>query len=197
MANLTNVRRKRAGWLLAPVVLAVLAHAVALAIPRAQLEGARAERDTVLEGVDEHHRLRVDLDSFERLGGVAAIERARDLGRTLVPTDCPAIFAQAALDGSLRRAGIAVLRAEVGAIHPFDDVERDTGALFATLAGRRIEFRGSASVDQLAAWCADIDAIAGPLQILEAVLAPVAASAKDTPRFDVRVSALLMHRPLR
>ncbi|MBI1379890.1 MAG: hypothetical protein GC161_02235 [Planctomycetaceae bacterium] len=190
MLRHSNVRRAHTGWLLAPVSVALVAHVLVMAVPHARLDVARAQRDEVLRRADERSQLLRELAQFEGENGPKLLDMARRRAQELVPPDCPALFAQAALDASLRNAAIVDARAEVGATMPL--VDRGDVAV---LLGRRIDVRGQASLAEIVRWHAELEALAGPVAVLEAVFTPSTQEQAPPNSLEFRIAAQLVHRP--
>ncbi len=190
MQRWTNVRRKSAAWLLAPIAVALVGHVLVMAVPHARLEVARAQRDDVLRRADERSQMLGELAEFDSENGPALLELARKQAQALVPEDCPALFAQAALDNSLRNAGSVGARAAVGGVSA---VLGDDAA--AVLLGRRIDVRGQATLPQILRWHGELDALAGPVAVVEAVLFPATQEGAAPDLLEFRIAAQLVHRP--
>jgi len=190
MLRLTNVRRTNAAWLLAPVAVALVAHVLVMAVPHARLDVARAQREKTLRRTDERSQLRCELVKFEGENGRKLLDSARRQAEHQVPHDCPALFAQAALDRSLENAGIEGARADVGAAMPLVGAGE-----VAALMGRRIDVRGRATLAQIVSWHGELEALAGPVAVLEAVLSRSTQEQSPADTLEFRIAAQLVHRP--
>jgi hypothetical protein len=92
----------------------------------------------------------------------------------------------AAIESALLEAGIVDATVEVG-----ESVSLDGDEGPARLAGRRIDVRGQATVDEIVDWCLALEAAAGPVAWTGALVSPTTDGGKSA---EFRVAALLVHR---
>ena len=190
MAGISNAQRALSPWILAPIATAILLPFAIVAVPRAGLVDAVAAHAQAIELVAEREQLVHELESFEGAGGFPRLEDALRHANALIPTECPALFAAAAVEISLERAGIRGASVEIGDVAHFD------GDALGTLLGRRIDVRGRALPVAIREWTRELELAAGPVAFLEANLAPGPDSwAVSVADVDFRIAALLVHCP--
>lgn len=189
MTGLSNARRAISPWILAPVAAAIAAPIAIVAVPRAGLVEAVAEHARAIELVAERERLVLELEAFEAGGDFPRLEDALRRASTLVPSDCPALFAAAAVESALERAGIHGASVEIG-----DVATIEVDSVLGALTGRRIDVRGRARSVAIRLLALELERAAGPVAFVEANLAPAPLSSGAGVEVDFRISALLLHR---
>lgn len=183
MKQLTNVRRKQPIWLYSALSLSMLCPLAIVAVPRWRCGEAQAAYAQAQQLCLERDSLASALESFEEHQGPASLQKVLHTTRELIPTECPALFAQAAVEEALHSAGMQSVQTQVGT----------TSALESEgLLARRLDLRGRASLDQLRQWRWELERLAGPVVFVEALLTPLA----NGEEVEFRLAANLIHRPL-
>ena len=184
--HVTNTSRRAPWWAWTPVAAALLAPLAVVAVPRARAATAREENGRALERCSQRERLAHEIAAFSADAGFERLNAALQGARSLVPDDCPALFAMAAIESALLAAGISGATVEVG---ESVDIEGEAG--LERLSGRRIDVRGQATVDELVDWCLALESAVGPVAWTEALVSPTTDGARSA---EFRVTALLVHR---